>query len=376
MRKRTKILLVALALLVLVITVLLVSSGFLRSPSPAVSTTGPATPQRSQSTRVPRGSPPVAPESPTAVPTAQTRPTESSAQAQAMPSPTPDPTPTPSPFPTFPPAPLPDDMAILLLGTDKNVAEDRSWHTDSIIVLAVRPKEKRVGLMSIPRDLWVMIPGRGYERINTADFLGEYFEYPGGGPALLQETIEDNLGIATSNFVRVNIEGLRQIVDALEYVTIQVETPVEDWFLDPDAPDGIRHSLIPAGTQTLDGQAVVDYARSRRNCNDFQRARRQQQVLRAIGKRALQLDVIPRARELWTALNQAFETDLTWGEIVGLLPLMAEINPGEIRSEVIDYDMASDWTTAKGAQVLLPDRAAIERAWRMLLVELTPTPVP
>ena len=265
-------------------------------------------------------------------------------------------------------------MAILLLGTDENVAEDRSWHTDSIIVLAIRPKEKRVGLMSIPRDLWVMVPGRGYERINSADFLGEYFEYPGGGPALLQRTIEENLGIETHNYVRVNIAGLKRIVDTLEYITIQVEAPVEDWFLDPAAADGWRHTLIPAGTQVLNGQEAVDFARSRRATTDFERARRQQQVLRAIGKRALQLDVIPRARQLWLALQDAFDTDLTWGQIVALLPLMAEIDPKEIRSEVIDYDMASDWTTPKGAQVLLPDQAAIERAWRMLLVDPTPTP--
>jgi len=264
-------------------------------------------------------------------------------------------------------------MGILLLGTDKHVAEDNSWRTDSIIILAVHPQDKRVGMMSIPRDLWVMIPGRGYDRINIADFLGEHFEYPGGGPALLQRTIEENLGIPTKNYVRVDIEGLKEIVDTLEYITVEVSEPVEDWFLDPDAPDGWRHTLILTGTQTLDGQAAVDYARSRHNCNDFQRARRQQQVLRAIGKRALQLDVIPRAWQLWTALNKAFDTDLTWGQIASLLPLMAEIDPGDVRSEVIDYEMASAWTTPKGARVLLPNREAIEAAWRGLLADRTPT---
>ena len=264
-------------------------------------------------------------------------------------------------------------MGILLLGTDKHVAEDNSWRTDSIIILAVCPRDKRVGMMSIPRDLWVMIPGRGYDRINIADFLGEYFEYPGGGPALLQRTIEENLGIPTKNYVRVDIEGLKEIVDTLEYITVEVSEPVEDWFLDPDAPDGWRHTLILTGTQTLDGQAAVDYARSRHNCNDFQRARRQQQVLRAIGKRALQLDVIPRAWQLWTALNKAFDTDLTWGQIASLLPLMAEIDPGDVRSEVIDYEMASDWTTPKGARVLLPNLEAIQAAWWGLLADRTPT---
>ena len=260
-----------------------------------------------------------------------------------------------------------------MLGTDKHVAEDNSWHTDSIIILAVRPQDKRVGMMSIPRDLWVMIPGRGYDRINIADFLGEYLEYPGGGPALLQRTIEENLGIPTKNYVRVDIDGLKEIVDTSEYITVEVSEPVEDWFIDQEAPDGFRHTLILTGTQTLDGQAAVDYARSRRNCNDFKRARRQQQILRAIGKRALQLDVIPRAWQLWTALNKAFDTDLTWGQIASLLPLMAEIDPGDVRSEVIDYKMASDWTTPKGAHVLLPNLEAIEAAWRSLLADRATT---
>lgn len=129
---------------------------------------------------------------------------------------------------------------------------------------------------------------------------------------------------------------------------------MEDWFLDPEAPDGWRHTVILTGTQTLDGQAAVDYARSRHNGNDFQRAVRQQQVLRAIGKRALQLDVIPRAWQLWTALNKAFDTDLTWGQIASLLPLMAEIDPHNVRSEIIDYEMVTDWNHAPGSSGAAP----------------------
>lgn len=113
-------------------------------------------------------------------------------------------------------------MGILLLGTDKDVAEDNSWRTDSIIVIALAVRERRVGMMSIPRDLWVMIPGRGHDRINVADFVGEYLGYPGGGPALLQRTIEENLGIPTKNYVRVDIKGLKEIVDTLEYITVEV----------------------------------------------------------------------------------------------------------------------------------------------------------
>ncbi len=281
-------------------------------------------------------------------------------------------TPVADPTPTA--APLPDAMNILLLGTDKDVAEDNSWHTDSIIVLAVRPREKKAGMLSIPRDLWVEIPEWGSSRINTADFLGEYLEYPGGGPALLRKTIQENLGISTQNYVRVNIEGLQGIIATLGYITIDVPIPVEDWFPDPDAPDGIRHTVVPTGTQVLDAQTALDYARSRHKSTDFRRAARQQQVLRAICERAFQLDLIPRAWQLWTALNNALETDLTWAQIMPLIRLAAQIDIGDVRSEVIDHTMVTGWRTPKGAQVLLPHRETIQEAWQSLLAD--PTPVP
>jgi len=385
MKTFVKILTLIMVLLLLLLAALMVPGWVFRSLAPTVQTPHSALPAN---TRAPRELPTSTSDHPTLAPTSSPYPTLIPASPTAASSPTPEPavaaatvtaiatattavtTAPPTPIARVP---LPQELGILLLGTDKHVAEDNSWRTDSIIILAVHPQDKKVGMMSIPRDLWVMIPGRGYDRINIADFLGEYFEYPGGGPALLQRTIEENLGIPTKNYVRVDIDGLKEIVDTLEYITVEVSEPVEDWFLDPAAPDGWRHTLILTGTQTLDGQAAVDYARSRHNCNDFKRARRQQQVLRAIGKRALQLDVIPRAWQLWTALNKAFDTDLTWGQIASLLPLMAEIDPGDVRSEVIDYEMASDWTTPKGARVLLPNREAIEAAWRDLLADRTPT---
>jgi len=79
---------------------------------------------------------------------------------------------------------------ILLLGSDKRAEELGPSRTDTIIVVTIDPQNKTAGMLSIPRDLWVSIPGYSKGRINTAHFLGERDDYPGGGPALAKTTVQ------------------------------------------------------------------------------------------------------------------------------------------------------------------------------------------
>ncbi len=143
-------------------------------------------------------------------------------------TPEPTETATPSITPTATATRVPKSVKetenILVMGIDPRPG-DRAWRTDTIMIVAIDYEANQVGIVSLPRDLWVEIPGYGMGRINQADFEGESLKYPGGGPALLGKVIEDNIGIPTHHWVRIRQEGLVQLVDALGGVTVTPGLP-------------------------------------------------------------------------------------------------------------------------------------------------------
>ena len=123
-------------------------------------------------------------------------------------------------------APLPDyerkeRVNILLMGIDKRPDEVFS-RTDTMILVTVDPNTKTAGMVSIPRDLWVSIPGEGEWRVNQAHYFGDKHGYPGGGPALAMKTIQYNLGVPVQFFIKVDFEGFRNIVDTLGGIEIDI----------------------------------------------------------------------------------------------------------------------------------------------------------
>jgi len=277
---------------------------------------------------------------------------------------------TPRPLPTLQPTPsplplAPGDMNLLLLGTDQRHGADRSWRTDTIIVVAIRPTLGLVAMFSIPRDLWVTIPGYGQDRINVADFWGERTRGPGGGPILLGATLQQNLGIPIHAYARVNFDGLVKIIDALGGVTVTVERPFNEIIDDADGSAPIPLRLQP-GQQHLDGLTALAYCRSRHGSSDMDRSRRQQQVLLAMRNAAMRPEMLPRLPGLISALSGTVTTDLQPSQVLSLLKMALQFKPEAFRRQVFDYTMARDWTTPAGAQVLLPNRARISQVWAQL----------
>ena len=299
------------------------------------------------------------------------------------PSPTPSPTARPGIDPTLdaatpdpyitPSTPIPEPMPqlhldkdiinILLLGRD-TPREATNYRTDVIIVASINKKEKSVMLLTIPRDLYVYIPGWTMNRINTAAAHGDVIHYPGGGVALLEQTILYNLGIPIHGWARIDFTGFQNVVDILGGVDVAVTCPVTEWHLkdpalDPQNAENWELLTLEPGVRHLDGDEALWYARSRKRSNDFARSRRQHQVLRAMFSRALNLGMLTKVPQLYDQYIQIVDTDLGLGDVLQFVPLALNLDRTHIKSRFIGRDQVYAWTTPGGANVLLPNREAI-----------------
>lgn len=249
---------------------------------------------------------------------------------------------------------------VLLLGIDKREGEQGPWRTDTMIVATLNPQTKTAAMLSIPRDLYVPIPapGAGENRINTANFYGDSTKYPGGGPALAMRTVEYNFAIPINYYILIDFNGFRKIIDALGGIEINVATAIDD----PNYPTpdyGIEHLVIPAGLQHMDGDLALKYARSRESTSDFDRSKRQMQVILAARDKALKINAIAQAPQLLAQLKDSIQTDMPADQMLTLAPLAAQVRPDNITSRSIDLNMTYEITLNTGADVLWPDREKI-----------------
>ncbi len=274
-------------------------------------------------------------------------------------------TPIPTVIPT-PVEPFPFDPGvtnILLIGSDRR--QGTSFRTDTLILVSIQPGGRGAALLSIPRDLFVYLPGFSMQRINSAYTNGEQHGYPGGGPALLADTILYNLGIPVHYQARIEMDGFRQVIDTLGGIDVRVTCPYTDWRLkSPDLPpeDEANWELFAtsAGVVHMDGDYALWYARARAHSSDFDRARRQQEVLRASYRQALRLELITHVPELYLDLTSMVSTDIPLPVLVELAAMAPRLSPAEIRSRFLGRDQVTGWRVpVNGAQVLLPNAEAI-----------------
>lgn len=285
-------------------------------------------------------------------------------------------TPTPQSFYVPPYAPDPvlplngeDTVTFLLLGSDKRPGQTY-FRTDTIVIVVIRPASGQVALISVPRDLYVYIPISNVgmmDRINTAYEYGEMpqYHYPGGGFALLKDTLLYNLGLRIDHLAIVDFDSFRSIVDTLGGIDVPVFCGFTDWHLidptyDPNNEDNWALYTLDPGVVHMDGDLALWYARSRSKSSDFDRGRRSQEVLRALYTRALQTDSISKITELYNDFSSSIITDLTLPDLLQLSPLALHLTNADIRSYYIGRDYVTGWTTPGGASVLLPTGPAIQ----------------
>lgn len=270
-----------------------------------------------------------------------------------------------------------DRVTLLLLGVDQRCEEEGPTHTDSLMVVTIDPVSLSAAALSIPRDLWVEIPGFGVDRINQAYYMGQVYEYPGGGQALAVDTVEAALGVKIDYYLAVNFDAFIRVVDLIGGIEVDVPEAIDD----PTYPDrcyGYDPFVIAPGRHLLDGETALKYARTRATFGgDVDRAGRQQAVLLAAREQVLRLNMLPQlirqAPQLWQTFQDNVRTNLSIDEAIQLA-LLAQDIPGEnIRAAVIDYNYVYNETTPDGRQVLVPVREEIRKLRDQLF---SPPPVP
>lgn len=263
---------------------------------------------------------------------------------------------------------------ILVLGIDQRENEEGPWRTDTMILVSVDPVARTAVMLSLPRDLWVTIPGFREDRINNAHFFGDAFGYPGGGPALAKKTVQYFLGVPVPYYVRVNFTAFEKLVDLIGGIDIDVPQEIND----PEYPErngyGYDPLYIPAGRQHMNGELALKYARFRHDDKgDFGRAQRQQQVIRAIFAQVLSAnkfyELLPKAPQLVATFGEAVQTDLTLDQALRLAKLAVQMKE-DLKGEVIDERMVLFSTTPDGQQVLIPVRDEIRKLRERLFVAL------
>jgi polyisoprenyl-teichoic acid--peptidoglycan teichoic acid transferase len=233
-------------------------------------------------------------------------------------------------------------LTLLLLGVDKR--ENDYARSDTIILVNIDPVAKTARMLSIPRDLKVIIPGFGAHKINAAYAFGDANKnVPGGGPGLMMRTIETNFGINIDHFAEVDFNGFVKIVDTVGGVTLDVPYPIRD--NEYPAPNNqYMRIFFPSGWQHMDGQRVLQYARTRHDDGDGRRSARQQQVLLALRQQALDLNLLKQAPTLISEVGDTVRTDLSSGQALQLARLATEINQSEIQQLTLDPALIT-WQT-------------------------------
>jgi LCP family protein required for cell wall assembly len=275
-------------------------------------------------------------------------------------------TPTPIPIVITPePWEGSERVTILLMGLDYRdwVANFGAPRSDTMFLVSIDPVTQQAGMLSIPRDLWVEIPGFGFNRINTAYMFGEAYHLPGGGPGLAMQVVENLLGVPIQYYAVVEFYTFEKLIDEIGGVDVEVKERIKI------APIGRDAFWLDPKPYHLDGAETLAYARVRKyGGGDFGRAERQQQVALAVLDRVVGFDMIPtlvrKAPTLFQQLSEGVNTNMSLQEMIAIGWLAVSIPKENISRGVISPpNMIAFHVRPDGANVLraVPDQIRILR---------------
>jgi LCP family protein required for cell wall assembly len=243
-------------------------------------------------------------------------------------------------------------LNLLIVGVG-GVGHSGPYLTDTMQVISIDTINKKFTMTSVPRDLYVNIPGHGYGKINEAYEDGQQ-DSPNGGALLAREVVGNVLGINISNFALLDFSGAEDVVNALGGIDVNVPTAINDPFFPNDLTNGYNPFYISAGPHHMDGITALNYARSRETTTDFDRSMRQQLIIDAVKKKALTLGVLSNPARITNLINivgDHFRTDLQSNEILFFINLFREST--QTSTQVLSTDAQQNLLTAKNYPVYI-----------------------
>lgn len=266
------------------------------------------------------------------------------------------------------PAPEPWDgisrVNLLLLGLDyRDWEAGETPRTDTMMLLTYDPLSNTAGMLSIPRDLWVPIPGYDYNKINTAYYLGEIYNLPGGGPGLAMKTVEQLLGVPIQYYAQIDFQAFVDFIDHIQGVRLTFDEPMV-----LDRRGQWNTVTIEPGIITLPGEYALAYVRSRKGeGGDFGRAQRQQHFIMAVRDRILEFDMMPKlvanAPQIYSDVSAGIHTNLSVNEVIKLGWSALEVDRDDIITLVISNEYVTMAKSDDGLDILrpMPDKIRLLR---------------
>lgn len=255
---------------------------------------------------------------------------------------------------------------ILLMGQDNEVTGDNLARTDTMIVVSINRDTNTVSMLHLPRDLYVYMPQVGMGRLNTVFEVGSALGWDGGPFFYMRQVILYNLGINVHYYAMVDLTGFASLIDSVGGVNLAVDCPIQDFQIQGatvpagailNDPVALQYTL-PIGFYHMTGQEALWYARSRGNSDDFDRGRRQQQVLRAALRSAREQGVLSDVTRLPGLIQEGLavsKTDMSFDVILSLIPLALQIDPSDIETyRLIRTYHTLPWQPPDGQYVQLP----------------------
>ncbi len=230
---------------------------------------------------------------------------------------------------------------ILIMGLDYTDWWTATGRTDTLILVSYNPSPftPYVRMLSIPRDLWVSIPGFGENRINTAHFFAE-LQQAGTGPRATIETVRQTFGVDVDHYIRIRFEGFREVIDAMGGVDIELTQPMAGY---------------PPGSYHLTGNKALAFARHRMGSDDFFRMENGQFLMKSILRQMVHPAQWLHLPGMLVALTRAIETDLPVWQWPRLAVTILRLGPDGIENRTITREMVTPYVTSEGADVLLPN---------------------
>jgi len=234
---------------------------------------------------------------------------------------------------------LPFHTNILILGVDSGLNRGDLGRTDTIMLTTVSPLKPYVGMLSIPRDLWVKLPDGGENRINTAYYFAEAAQ-EGSGFGAIKQTIRENFGVRADYYAVIHMDGLIDVVDAMNGVDVTLPEPMEGY------EAGVKYHF--------DGKRALAFARSRASSDDFSRMGHGQILAKSAFRKLLNPATWLQIPDLWMGLPRLVETNIPFWQWPRLGLAILRAGTEGIDTRVISREMVTPFVTNLGAQVLAP----------------------